>query len=85
MRSLAVHNSYGETSIRKIKKSWSKGSNCNKYLYSTGILECSWMNNTMMSYRRVWNVKGYARQCMAMHCYALAVFISDAWLPSNDE
>jgi len=43
------------------------------------------MNNTMMSYRRLWNVKGYARQCMAVHGYALAVFISDAWLPSNDE
>jgi len=53
------------------------------------------MNNTMMSYRRLWNVKGYARQCkamhgcallcMAVHCYALAVFISDAWLPSNNE
>jgi len=27
----------------------------------------------------------YFQQCMAMHCYALAVFISDAWLPSNDE
>jgi len=22
------------------------------------------MNNTMMSYRKVWNVKGYARQCI---------------------
>ena len=29
MRSLAAHNSYGETSIKKMKKSWSKGSNRN--------------------------------------------------------
>ena len=29
MRSLAAHNSYDETSIRKMKKNWTKGSNRN--------------------------------------------------------
>jgi len=40
------------------------------------------MNNTMMSYRRLWNVKGYARQCMAVHGSAW-LCIAMHWLCSS--
>jgi len=40
MRSLAAHNSYGETSIKKMKKSWSKGSNRNTYKLFSVLFFC---------------------------------------------
>ena len=36
----------------------------------------------MMSYRRLWNVKGYARQCMAVHGSAW-LCIAMHWLCSS--